>query len=226
MVVGGTVKKTEIVEFTNSNSTPPAYGELPNVRCWAVGAILGNAPFVCGGADGTTYFDSCLTLENSQWNKSYVLTVGRAYFAGVLINSTTYWMLGGLGTATEFIWEDQYYGELGPKLPIDISQNCAVKLSAQEIFLIGGYSDTRGQCSNEVWVFNPQNGFESKQGASMFEKRCSHSCSIMRDGEKTVIVVAGGFTTTMNGRDNLNSVEIYDPTDYSWDLGKEITILC
>ena len=113
-----------------------------------------------------------------------------------VINTTTFWMLGGLGDVdeyTEVIWEGQVVGDIGPKLPYLISQMCAVKLSAQEIFLIGGWDGS--QCINQVWVFDPQNEFERKEGVSLNMKRCSHSCSIMRDGEKIVIVVAGGYTT-------------------------------
>ena len=38
----------------------------------------------------------------------------------------------------------------------------------------------------------------------------------MRDGEKTLIIVAGGLQSNQL----LNSVEIYDPTDNTWHLGK------
>ena len=49
MIIGGTEKVTEVVEFTHSNSTP-SYGELPTEREYAVGAMHGNAPIVCGGS--------------------------------------------------------------------------------------------------------------------------------------------------------------------------------
>ena len=42
-----------------------------------------------------------------------------------------------------------------------------------------------------------------------------HSCSTMKDGKKTLIVVAGG-----NSGPYLDSVEIYDPTDNTWHSGK------
>ena len=37
----------------------------------------------------------------------------------------------------------------------------------------------------------------------------------MRDGEKTLIVAAGGYKDP-----KLDSVEIYDPTDKTWHSGK------
>ena len=63
---------------------------------------------------------------------------------------------------------------------------------------------------NEVWIYDPQNGFARTQGPSLTTARYLHSCSTMRDGEKTLIVVAGGY----NGVSRSDSVEVYDPTDY------------
>ena len=52
---------------------------------------------------------------------------------------------------------------------------------------------------------------------SLNTARYDHSCSTMRDGEKTYIIVAGGN----QGRfPLLDSVEIYDPTENSWHAGK------
>ena len=50
---------------------------------------------------------------------------------------------------------------------------------------------------------------------SLNTARYDHSCSTMRDGEKTLIIVAGGYDWG-----NLDSVEIYDPTDNIWHSGK------
>ena len=154
----------------------------------------------------------------------------RAYPAGVQINSTTLWILGGneynpggshiYHDSTEFISQGQTNGIPGQKLPYALSSMCAVKLSQEEIFLIGGRNGS--DITNEVWIFNPQNGFARKQGPSLNIKRHAHSCSTMRDGEKTVIIVAGGYwVDTASG--GLDSVEIYDPTDNTWHIGKEIT---
>ena len=49
-------------------------------------------------------------------------------------------------------------------------------------------------------------------GPSLTTARGYHSCSTMRDGEKTVIIAAGGLI--------LDSVEIYDPTENTWHSGK------
>ena len=223
LVVGGTEKMTEVVEFIPSNSIP-FYGQLPNMRIGAVGAMLGNAPIICGGKEKGYYFDSCLTFANSQWSQSHSMNEKRYFPAVVKINSTTFWILGGkyksslnnshvFLDSTEFISEGQTNGVPGPKLPYAMSRMCAVKVSEEEIFLIGGWNGSSAR--NEVWIFNPQNGFESKPGPSLNLKRYYHSCSTMRHGGKTVIVVAGGY--------GLDSFEIYDPIENNWHLGKEIT---
>ena len=100
-----------------------------------------------------------------------------------------------------------------------MSGMCAVKISENEIFVIGGVDGSSYR--NEVWIYDPQNGFARTQGPSLTTKREYHSCSTMRDGEKTLIVVAGGFG--QNGL--LDSVEIYDPTDNTWHSGKKIFLI-
>ena len=223
-------KMTEVVELVKTNSTP-FYGQLPSVIQLPFGAMLGNVPILCGGQDFPVSYDSCVTFENSQWRISHSMNEKRTNPAGVQINSTTLWILGGseynpggshiYHHSTEFISQGQTNGIPGQKLPYALSSMCAVKLSQEEIFLIGGRSGS--DITNEVWIFNPQNRFARKQGPSMNTKRRAHSCSTMKDGEKTAIVVAGGYNSTSTASGGLDSVEIYDPTDNNWHLGKEIT---
>ena len=241
MVLGGegdysvTVNTTEVVEFIRS-SDPPSFGGLPTGRASAVGGMLGNATLVCGGyakVQNDSIFDSCLTFENPQWKESHSMTDRRAGPAGVQINSTTFWILGGMSynyywvplDSTEFIHDGQTKGVLGPTLPYKMNGMCAVKLSAEEIFLIGSHTGH----NESVWIFNPQNGFTKRKGPSLITKRICHSCSIMNDGGKTVIVVAGGYNhdsylseatdPISSGNNFLDSVEIYDPTDNAWYQG-------
>ena len=211
---------TEVVELVKTNSTP-YIGQLPSQRHYAVGAMFNNTPMLCGGYDASfSSYYSCISFQTSQWTQTHSLNVDRSSAAGVLINSTTFWILGGSyddGDSTEFILQGHPYGVPGPKLPYGLEEMCAVKRSAHEIFVIGGLDGSK-EVKNEVWIYNPQNGFARKQGPSLKTARHYHSCSTMRDGEKTLIVVAGG-----SGDDyqSLDSVEIYDPTDNSWYSGKQ-----
>ena len=181
--------------------------------------MFGNSPILCGGThkSGSSYFDSCISFQNFQWSQSHSMNEKRSFPAGVQINSTTFWILGGFDGAvldsTEFIILGQTNGVPGPKLPYALRIMCAVKLSEKEIFVIGGLG---GGYRNEVWIYNPLNGFARNQGPSLNTPRDSHSCSIMKDGDKTFIVVVGGW----NGHHHLDSVEIYDSTDNTWHTGK------
>ena len=126
MIAGGEVdgsqsELTEVVELVKTNSTP-SFGQLPSARWGDVGAMFGNAPILCGGYDGSSYLDSCISFQNSQWSQSHSMNEKRESAAGVQINSTTFWILGGhTGTSypdtTEFIIEGQTNGVPGPKLP-------------------------------------------------------------------------------------------------------------
>ena len=225
LIAGGSIddlpdELTEVVELVKTNSTP-FFGQLPSKRDKAVGAMFGNAPILCGGWDGSSILDSCISFQNSQWSQSHSMNDKREYAAGVQINSTTFWILGGEHYAegvwldsTEFIFQGQTNGVPGPLLPYGLAYMCVVKLSEQEIFVIGGL-DGITSYRNEVWIYDPQNGFAKRQGPSLNVARCQHSCGTVRNGDKTFIIVAGGW----NGR-KLDSVEIYDPTDHTWHSGK------
>ena len=211
---------TEVVDLLKSNSTP-SFGQLPLVYNHnAVGAMLGNVPIICGGFNGLSAVDFCISFENSEWSQNHLLNDKRAFSAGVKINSTTLWILGGWNgsndlDSTEFIIQGQSKGVPGPKLPYTLTCACTVKLSEEEIFVIGGVT-LPIYASKKVWIYYPQKGFIRHPGPSLNKGRFTHSCSTMTDGEKTLIIVAGGI-----GADNtvLDSVEIYDPNENKWHSG-------
>ena len=226
MIAGGLLgsasnEMTEVVEFTKTNSTP-FYGRLPFAQYGAVGTMFGNTPILCGGRDAYS-FDTCISYDqNSEWIQSNSMVEARVEAAAVKVNSTTFWILGGydhggddssyLGS-TEFIIQDQINGVPGPILPYGLCSMCAIKISKNEIFVMGGWDGP--SLRNEVWIYDPQNGFNQTQGPSLNSHRSAHSCSIMNDGEMTFIIVAGGYNGVY-----LNSVEIYDPTNNTWTYGK------
>ena len=93
---------------------------------------------------------------------------------------------------------------------------CAVKYSSERIFVIGG-SDSNGNYLDSVWIFNPKNNFDYITGPLLKNKRGFHGCSLMKKGQATLIVIAGGY----NGN-YLSSVEILDPSNDNnqWTQGK------
>ena len=215
--------------LVKTNSTP-SFGELPSLRNYAVGTMLGNAPILCGGYNLSSYLDTCISYnQDSEWTQSHTMVNKRQNAAGVKVNTTTFWILGGNnGTnhgndrlvlpldSTEFIIQGQTKGVPGPKLPYVLCCMCAIKRSENEIFVIGGMDATLTR--NVVWIYDPQNGFARTQGPSLAQERHQHSCSTMNDGKKALIVVAGGYAFEPTGM--LDSVEIYDPTDNKWHSGK------
>ena len=219
---------TEVVQLSTTNITP-SFGQLLSARNGAIGAMLGSVPILCGSRpeDGICNNDSCISFQNSQWSTSHSMNEQRWMPAGVQVNSTTLWILGGYGgyngnpysNNTEFIFQGQTNGTLGPQLPYGMFKMCAVKRSEQEIFVIGGQDGLRYQYRNETWIYDPQNEFSRKPGPSLNYKRGGHSCSTMKDGDDNLIIVAGGL---LDGNAPLDSVEIYNPTSNTWDLGKTI----
>ena len=235
IVIDAPLERTEVVELFQTNSTP-SFGQLPFARIGAVGAMFDNVPIICGGLDEDLNeefaFESCTSFENSQWQQSYSMFTNRGLAAGVQINATTFWILGGIDGIgkpildhTEFIIKGQTNSIPGPNLPHTLYNMCAVKRSDEEIFVIGGvhFSLEDGFIARrEVWIYNPQNGFARNQGASLITGRMSHSCSTLRDGEITYIIVAGGYTGPLQYVKSrvLDSVEIYDPIENAWHSGK------
>ena len=96
-LIAGSDKLTEVVEWVENNSTP-SFGQLPLARSRAVGAIFGNAPILCGGyAWMHGWLDTCISYNDSQWSNSHSMIKKRQFAAGVKVNSTTFWILGGTG---------------------------------------------------------------------------------------------------------------------------------
>ena len=166
MIAGGTLdggqtqnKLTEIIDLVNNNFTI-SIEQLPSTREAAVGAMFGDVPILCGGGSQSEshYFDSCISFQNSQWSQSHSMNELRGHAAGVQINSTTFWILGGqniqnqleISDTTEFIIQDQTNGIPGPKLPYKLTGLCSVKLSETEIFVIGGW-DGSGWSSKNMY---------------------------------------------------------------------------
>ena len=68
---------------------------------------------------------------------------------------------------------------------------CALKLSENEIFVIGGYGNVKYK---NVWIYDPQNEFARTQGPSLKTKRYLHSCSTIKDGEKLIRITVLNFS--------------------------------
>ena len=93
-VDGSPYESTIVVELVKSNSTP-SFGQLPSEQGNAIGTVLGNDTLLCGGY-GDSYLDTCISYhQDSKWSQSHTMSNKRGSAAGVAVNSTTYWILGG-----------------------------------------------------------------------------------------------------------------------------------
>ena len=106
----------------------------------------------------------------------------------------------------------------GPKLPHYMKSMCAVKVE-QHIYIIGGQSNSHTDLK-EVWIYNStdftdQHGFDEQlyeEGPSMARGRYGHACGLMKNGNRSMIVAAGGWSGS-------TSVEILDLTTNEWSSG-------
>ena len=73
--------------------------------------MFGNAPILCGGRDGSPqfsfeYLSTCITYQDSEWIQSHSMVQKRFMAAGVQINSTALWILGGYYADETYVYLD------------------------------------------------------------------------------------------------------------------------
>ena len=116
---------------------------------------------------------------------------------------------------TEFIQLNETYGIPGPKLPYGIRNMCAVKVSEDKIFVMGGEIGSKSNANDFVWIFNPQDEFTYTEGPKLPYAKFLPQCGLMKDETHSYIVVAGGKGSA--GADQ--SVEIFNLTTLEWTTG-------
>ena len=98
--------------------------------------MLNNTPILCGGDNNGNRYDTCISYKDSKWSQSHLMVQKRSYAAGLQINYTTFWILGGSDACyldtSEFIIQGQTNGVSRPKLPYSLFKICVVKLSENE----------------------------------------------------------------------------------------------
>ena len=136
------------------------------------------------------------------------------------LDSERIWILGGddgnnwLDT-TEFIQLNETVGIPGPKLPYAIKNMCAVKVSEDKIFVMGGETGSNSNPTDIVWIFNPQDEFTYTEGPKLPYAKFLPQCGLMKDETHSYIVVAGGKGSA--GADQ--SVEILNLNSLEWSTG-------
>ena len=218
LVIGGgdNQKQIEVIDLTDTNVTcKTTYRDLEPEREYAVGGLINETPIICGGRNYPEYYDSCIIfgIYHNIWTKTLIkMNEPRSVAASVVLNETTLWILGGLAgrrrlKSTELITLDPATSVNGPALPKALAGSCAVKYNDTHIYLTGN--------GNQVWIYNPGSSSWT-EGPRMKNKRGSHGCIVLHHGQKSWIVVAGGYN---NDGDYLKSMEILDPNENKWVRG-------
>ena len=148
----------------------------------------------------------------------------RSGAASVVLNETTLWIMGGLAgrrrlKSTELITLDPAISVNGPALPKALAGSCAVKYNDTHIYLTDGFEGS--EYKNKVWIYNTildAGNSSCTEGLRMNNKRDLHGCTVLHHGQKSWIVVAGGY----DGHYGLKSIEILDPNEKKWVQGENI----
>ena len=190
----------------------------PNPRVATCGGVVGN---------GFTYLASCLVynLENQRWEENMMgpLPQPRQGHAVVTLKNVGNYMIGGYVNnfnnerTTDFLAPGSQKWVVGPTIPMDMYQPCAVVISDISFLAIYGnkiceyQANTDQPTSYAGWVFAtkwPQLQFSRDSGAGC-------SCSKI-DGK---VVVAGGTTDA----GNLRSTEVLDLETRKLEHAEDLT---
>ena len=229
----------EIVDLFNPNSKYELLvGNIPRVR-GAMGSLFQKSPIICGGQYVYDYGYGSETTQNcvviGQPKVKMNMRVKRCYASSVALNQNKIWIVGGKPfskggkSSTEFIKLGQPSVK-GPDMPFEIYGHSMIQNDENSIYIIGGkqsYYDSDNfwmlSDSKKVWIVDPTNGFQIKEGPSLNAKRCGHGCAKMTTNGKAILVVAGGGNVDS---EYLDTVEIFDPStsNSKWTPGPNIPL--
>ena len=207
----GKILPSEVFDLANEESNCTNLEEFPK-RAYTVGGLIDNIPVVCGGVDNNRkHYGECTMIGKS---KKIPMVSERYTHTAVNLDSSRLWILGGSNNSVSYLKTTEIVSinksVQGIDLPLPWRFGCAVNVN-NKIYLIGGKRNY--DVTNKVWIVDPSNGFEFKEGAPMNYNRRDHMCGVMPDGQ--TIVVAGGF-----GKKSGRKTEFYDIKSATWKIGK------
>jgi hypothetical protein len=212
-----TAVKSEVIDLEDPSNICQNLEDYPNGVYGAVGGFLNQGdPLVCGGSP---YTKVCHVVN--QPGQSSEMLEERSESASLTLNSSHLWVTGGKNgngflQTSEFVSIGQPSVQ-GPDLPYAVAGHCLVGVNSSTALLCGGQKNYGG-ILNECHYMDLEDHSWSP-GPSMMTKRVEHSCVIFKSAAhqgRTVVIAAGGY----NAYDNLDSVELLDPTTNKWIEGK------
>ncbi len=161
--------------------------------------------------------------ENNKWENIGCLSKSRMDYAAVAVSDKIYIIGGYDGSNVLNDIEVIYPDGSTQKLELNSSQNLTGRKShkavyyKEHIYIIGG-EKADGTVSDIVEIVDINNG--SIETTKINTPRKDFGASLYWDGKNSYIVIAGGENST----GILNSVEIYDFSEKTWNTGNELSI--
>jgi len=221
-------KTSEVIDILEFDKTCKNLESAPTQRWAAVGGVLKGRPLICGGFNGTHSFKDCFYISGDQVNNQPSMSQIRSFATSLVLkdpatNEEYMWVVGGFEdvdlSSTEFVYTDKP-AKAGPKLDFVVAHHCMVQTADDAVYIVAGKQE--GAMTNKVWIVDPTNNFQVKEGPSLKADRYFHSCAAMKDEETGAvkIVVAGGF----GSHGPTASVEILDTSsaDNTWVAGPSL----
>ena len=197
--------KSEVIDLNSEDTVCEEVGDFPLQISYAVAALLGDHPVVCGGfnLDTNIVSNKCYKLDETKQYTEFATMQKPRFYAGIIPHEKGLWITGGRDelrtetTSTEFILSSGN-STRGPDLPSAMSLHVMSKLNSSTSMIIEGNSF-------KTWYFD-HNTEAFTDGPSLIEKRLGHTAGLIKDSvyteEKRIVVVGG-----TNGTVGLKSVE-------------------
>merc|ERR1711963_60853 len=200
IIVGG--NNTSSVEVLTGDLGTKQLPNLPR-RIESSSMVLHNETILlCGGYENG---QKCLQLDHGTWKEHSTLNELRAYHSTVTTQTATFHFGGWHSESTyEFLPKDSTTWLMGKtEIPGGgFRCGCAIAVSDQEIWLIGGYETTK-----RILSFNVKDHSFQELPSQLIIGRADHRCAFIPNTNK--IMITGG-----DCRDD-NSAEILDTEDGS-----------
>ena len=194
---------TAKVEFIAVNSSSQLAPDLPKTIASYPSMFLHNETIVlCGGYHNEK---SCLKLQEGTWTKYNSLKKERSFAAVVSTTKATF-IFGGWGNADSFEYLEKNTSEwkLGEtKVPgLGFQHGCAIAISQDEIWLIGGY-DTE----QRILSFNVNNQSFTELPTTLKQGREELHCAFI-PGTRNIMVTGGKYYGNRYDSTEIINVEI------------------
>ena len=216
--------RADVIDLTGTTKCE-LLPDLPRETSSAVGFLVDDTPMVCGGAYNG---DKCFSLEitdqgNLNWIETFSFKKTRFGSSAAKLGNSVF-VTGGYVPTNQArnsseILDPNLGWQLGPELPIKLSDHCVTAINETHIILTGGFnSDVFDDLSNTYFFDWPNQRWI--RGPSLRLSRNNHMCAY--HSKSNSVVVAGGYVRIKDELDALRSksVEVLnlDSSNPKWVL--------